>query len=92
MTIATTIILSISNLEVGLRWLHDRASGLPLAIELSIPFLESLKQTSDVMALELGLRWLHDRSNERHCTMGCMLEGYDTCLHYVSPQPTAGYR
>lgn len=63
--------VSILGLELGLRWLHDRASErrellldeMPFAVELRMIWLE---QRLRLARLELGLRWLHDKASGRH--------------------------
>lgn len=74
-------VLVLAQVELGLRWLHDRA------FDISLDEFENIWARDLVAAclgnLELGLRWLHDRANDLHCTVGCMLEtGDPTCCHY----------
>lgn len=52
--------LSVAYLEIGLRWLHDRAEELAV-FEKRASFS---MRTFAPMGLELGLRWLHDKAKE----------------------------
>lgn len=57
--------LAIANLELGLRWLHDRTNRHTFGSFLGEFFRGAVEAYTDEEAInvaELGLRWLHDRA------------------------------